>query len=163
MCYSILMFQWQHGLCIATPQLVSADDAPDFLYAGVMDAVPYCRGGRSFYSKPNFLFPSFFLRCTEICVFNPPFSSRCCSLCIKSSLSVARGFLLSGNLKGATGKQALSLLLGFWKAAGSALLPVPAGLIPVATKVRVCKCVWMLDVALKKCRLAFLVNLLKRY
>lgn len=51
----------------------------------------------------------------------------------------------------------------FWKAAASALLPVLAGLIPVATKVRVRKCVWMLDVALKKCRLAFLVNLLKRY
>lgn len=76
---------------------------------------------------------------------------------------MARGFLLSGDLKGATGKQALSLLLGFWNAAGSAPLPVLAGLIPVATKVRERKCVWMLDVALKKCRLAFLVNLLKRY
>lgn len=41
------------------------------------------------------------------------------------------------------------------------MLPLLAGLILAATKVKVRKCVWLLVVALKKCRLAFLVNLLK--
>lgn len=124
--YSILIFQWQHSLCMCSPNAAiyhntvsmsrwSASKMASYMQVlEIMSHVAILHWKAVLWKRAKLLFPASnnafnVSRFTEMWLFSPPFFSCSCSLCIKSSLSVVCGVLLSGNSKGATGTQALSL------------------------------------------------------